>query len=226
MAKHHQRSPKEPERDRLGEALRGLEKLKAPWYFDAQLQQRLNEFRHRKSLILRRPALLPAYALSVLTLVVAGTIGYYTLIQPGISPESPAPGSADSLQIQQPPSFDQQKETRRRPPEDLLIIGTEQKQRGPAAPGGDASSEPKLPVPPSGAVEEGASEAIRAAEAVEETETRPPLHIHEDTSAVQDTLRQVADSVLPATDSTRLQRMEKDSLQAPPDSASNKQNSE
>ncbi|MCZ6776254.1 MAG: hypothetical protein O7D34_07350 [Ignavibacteria bacterium] len=70
------------------EALKSLEKKKAPWYFEAQLHQRLARgwTRGRAGLEFTKP--LPAYAYSLLILVAVGIIGYYALILPGEVPDT------------------------------------------------------------------------------------------------------------------------------------------
>jgi hypothetical protein len=68
------------------EVLKSLEKKNAPWYFDAQLHQRLTRERTpgRAGLVFTKP--LPAYAYSLLILVAVGIIGYYALTRPGEVP--------------------------------------------------------------------------------------------------------------------------------------------
>lgn len=73
---------------KIREALKSLEKKKAPWYFDAQLHQRLTRERtpERAGLVFSKP--LPAYAYSLLILIAVGIIGYYALIRPGEVPDT------------------------------------------------------------------------------------------------------------------------------------------
>lgn len=71
----------------LKKGLRDLPKLKAPWFFEAELQRRLHEGSHRSPLrsFVVRPV--PAYALSVFGVAVAGVLAYFMMVRtPEIEP--------------------------------------------------------------------------------------------------------------------------------------------
>ena len=73
--------------ERLTKRLRELQKLKAPWFFEAELQRRLHEgTTHASSWrFFARP--IPAYALSVLGIVLIGVVGYFMMVRtPQVEP--------------------------------------------------------------------------------------------------------------------------------------------
>jgi hypothetical protein len=138
------------EKDQARKHLRGLKKHKAPWYFDAQLQQRLR--RNRSAGFLSRP--IPSYALSMLAIIGIGVVSYYTLF--------------DTTPSNQEQSTTQQgKETERResqtrplnhqntePHKDQTIDQSSQVSqtppRGPSGPNKDATIESHVEVTPGG----------------------------------------------------------------------------
>jgi len=67
---------------RVRKELQNLRKVKAPWYFDAELQQRLAGLGERRSGagMFFRP--IPAYAVSIVSILALGIIGYYTILGP------------------------------------------------------------------------------------------------------------------------------------------------
>lgn len=76
---HHR---EDEEHRKVREVLKGLPGKKAPWFFEARLQQRLQEERNagKSRGWLTTPA--PAYALSAVTAAVLVIVGYYTLYLP------------------------------------------------------------------------------------------------------------------------------------------------
>jgi hypothetical protein len=69
------------EESRVRKELRALQKLKAPWYFEAKLRQRLVSERERRSISFSRP--LPAYAYSAVGVAAAAIMVYFIVTRPG-----------------------------------------------------------------------------------------------------------------------------------------------
>jgi hypothetical protein len=84
---------------KIREALKSLEKKKAPWYFDAELQQRLAGERTRGRTGLRFAKPLPAYAFSVLVFFALGIIGYYGLFRSAEIPDAAPRKIVDSTSV-------------------------------------------------------------------------------------------------------------------------------
>jgi hypothetical protein len=70
---------KKSEGGRVREELRNLRRVKAPWYFEAELQQRLRMAEKRPR---RQWSPIPAYALSTIAVIAIGVIGYYMILLP------------------------------------------------------------------------------------------------------------------------------------------------
>jgi hypothetical protein len=91
------------EEERLRQELRNLPRVKAPWYFESQLQQRLQQGPSPRGFA-ARPVL--ATALTVLVLAVVGSVGYYTYFapfapQPETAPRTVTPSSDSPVQTKQ-----------------------------------------------------------------------------------------------------------------------------
>jgi len=84
---------------KIREALKSLERKKAPWYFDAELQQRLARERTRRRASLRFAKPLQAYAFSVLVFFALGIIGYYGLFRPAEIPVATPRKIVDSTSV-------------------------------------------------------------------------------------------------------------------------------
>ncbi len=66
--------------EKLRDALRNLPKIKAPWYFDARLQQRIRGNEKETPRGIFRP--IPAFATLAVVLVCTGVVGYLTYLSP------------------------------------------------------------------------------------------------------------------------------------------------
>jgi hypothetical protein len=93
------------EEERLRQELRNLPHVKAPWYFESQLQQRLQQGPSPRGFA-ARPVL--ATAVTVIVLAVVGSAGYYTYFapvppQPETAPRSVTPSSDSPVQTEQTP---------------------------------------------------------------------------------------------------------------------------
>lgn len=104
MAAQKPSQMKAEEEERLRQELLNLPRVKAPWYFESQLQQRLQQGPSPRGLA-ARPVL--ATALTVLVVAVVGSVGYYTYFapfapRPETAPPAVMPSSASPVRTDQP----------------------------------------------------------------------------------------------------------------------------
>ena len=83
MANQKPKQPAHPAEEKLKQELRNLPRVKAPWYFESDLQMKLRRLRPGAGAPgwLAKP--LPAYALSILGVIALAAVGYYVVFIPG-----------------------------------------------------------------------------------------------------------------------------------------------
>ena len=140
--------------ERLKKSLRGLPKLKTPWFFEAELQRRLGEKEHRSVVrrFVTRP--IPAYSLSVLGVTIAGVLVYFTMLRtPELEPliiEVPVDRSevpSDQSLLEQHASPEQHRES------NAMVV--DQSGRGPSSGNVGATIESRIEQDRSGALGTG-----------------------------------------------------------------------
>ena len=172
--------------ERLKKSLRDLPKLKAPWFFEAELQRRLHEGSHRSRArsFLARPV--PACALSVFGVAVAGVLAYLMMVRtPEIEPfiiEVPVERtelSPNQPHVEQPASPQKQEHGESNP----MVV--EPSGRGPSSGNVGATIESKIeqdhsPAAGSGtrSISEPQLETSTSQEAVPTTISRPAYQPH------------------------------------------------
>jgi len=145
MSKTHPPHREGEEKHPVRQYLKDLPKVNAPWYFEAKLQQRLQ----RRSTAgfsglvgLWRP--IPAYAYSVVAVLVLGVVGYYAFLSTDPSQneilETPSPGSNETRESPKPrasspapPLTPQVMPPQPEPAIQQIVISSG--QRGPSVPG-------------------------------------------------------------------------------------------
>lgn len=148
MSAHHQQHDNKGAR-RVREELGKLKKLKAPWYFESQLQQRIRFAGQHgvKGPFLFRP--LPAYALSLVALVSLGIIGYYTLFQSWPAEEAVPEAPLEQVPPAQPPAIVRERPLPPAQQAPAVVIDVPEGGRpGPSAPKSEPTVEARIPEEP------------------------------------------------------------------------------
>ena len=155
MAAKTTRPEGERGKDKLGEALRGLKKLNAPWYFEAQLQQRL----HSKRRFSAMPSLVPTYAMSMFVVLLAGAISYFVILKREGTLETFPVGDSTSILkngVDVKSDIPEQNESST---DAGTLFSNPPHRKGPSA--GEGLIEPKLSVSPSSVLDTTGREALR-----------------------------------------------------------------
>lgn len=123
--------------------LQDLRKVKVPWYFDAELQRRLADSHGGRTGagFFVRP--IPAYALSFVSVVALGIVGYYALLRPSDQGDTTLPAS-DSIAVgtqdreeERPQRFERRLQPILPPTQETSTPPLNQPQQGPSAPSND-----------------------------------------------------------------------------------------
>lgn len=188
----HSRQQSKQDSERLRKLLRSAKRVQAPWYFEAELQQRLqgkNAQRERKEHRSWFPV--PAYAFSAIAVATLSIIGYMTIARSPLDVR----GSGDTLVISVPTmtSFPPDSRAVSGPPdespESRYVQGSEPGRPGPSA----APEVLRQFVAPSASDIDSAATAEILEEA-ESTKVRDSLHVHTPGDSSKPSI-DVADSV-------------------------------
>jgi hypothetical protein len=142
--------------NRVRKELSALPRLKAPWYFEAKLRQRLVGERGRRRMSFLRP--LPAYAYSAVGVAAAGIIVYFIVAGPGettdVMPQQDVRTAQEKAE-ESPPSVEPVEAQKVLPDQELPQKSD--LQQGPSAPQSEATIESGIDTLPGG--ERSAAEA-------------------------------------------------------------------
>jgi len=128
---------------KIRKGLKDLRRVKAPWYFDAELQRRLadSDEGHTSTRFFVRP--IPAYALSFVSVMALGVVGYYVLLRPFEQGDATLP-ARDSIAVTTQHQeegrlqrFERRPQPIQPPTQESSTISLNQQRQGPSAPPND-----------------------------------------------------------------------------------------